>query len=78
MSIAKKAAETYVAQLDEDEMIVRYIEASEGLRRPPGVSAVDALAQLGGSSDELLRIRKGLRAVMAYWREQIASMQRAQ
>lgn len=57
-------------------MLVRYIEASEGLKRPPGVSAVEALKQLTDDHGELLRIRKGLRAVMDYWREQIAEMQR--
>lgn len=75
--LSRKVAAKYVVPLEEDEMLVRYIEASEGLKRPPGVSAVQALSQLGGDPEELVRIRKGLRAIMDYWREQIASMQRS-
>lgn len=75
MSIAKKAVNRFVVPLEEDEMLCRFIEASEGLRRPAGVSAQSAIKQLCGSPEELLRIRKGLRAVMSYWREQIADIQ---
>ena len=76
MSASAKVVDRYVVPLQEDEMLVRFIEASEGLKRPPGVTAVEALRHLDVSAEDLHRMRKGLRAVMAYWREQIGAMQK--
>lgn len=74
-SIAKKAADKYLVGIEEDEMVCRFIEAASGLRRPDGVTAVAALKTC--DHEAVMEARRGVRAIMQYWQERIAGLQRA-
>lgn len=43
---ARRKAASFVAEIDETELTLRLAEIAIGLKRPPGMSAADALRQL--------------------------------
>lgn len=43
---ARRKAASFVAEIDETELALRLAETAIGLKRPSGLSAVDALQQL--------------------------------
>jgi hypothetical protein len=64
---------TFISEIDEAELVARMLEAAAGIERPPGMSAMQALAI---ANDEMVAImRRAAHAAMDYWRECI---QRAQ
>ncbi len=46
MRAAKKAAITFVAEIDEAELTLRFAEIGCGIKRPPGMGAKEALDYL--------------------------------
>ncbi len=63
-----------IAEISEAELAVRMCEANYGIKRPPGLSAEEALAAM----DQECRDgwRRSVTAAMDYWRECIEAAQR--
>jgi len=67
---AKRAAERFVAEIDETELAARVMEAAIGLIRPPGISAAKAMADAARSQPETAAsFRKIARVAIAYFGE---------
>lgn len=71
---AQKVKAKYVAPIEEAELAVRICEAVNGLKRPPGSTAFQALA--GMEPEDRAAYRRGAMAVMEYWRECIEGANR--
>lgn len=64
----------YIAPISEAELAIRMCEASYGLKRPPGLTAAQALDAMEDDSRD--GWRRAAQAAMEYWRECIAGIQR--
>lgn len=72
---AAKVKAKYVAPIEEAELAVRICEALNGMRRPLGSTAVEALN--GMEPEDRAAYRRGAVAAMEYWRECIESASRS-
>jgi hypothetical protein len=63
----EKAKARYIAPIDEAELAVRICEAQNGLKRPPGSTARQALDGMEPKSRNAYR--NAARAAMTYWKE---------
>lgn len=63
----------YIAEIDADELAARMAEAVLRIKRPPGKSAKEALADT--PADWGPAFQRGATAAMEYWRECIQKMQ---
>ena len=69
-------SQKYITAIDADEVACRFLEAFQGVKRPLGASAQQAIDGLFDS--ERIAARKAAAAVMDYWRECIAELQTEQ
>lgn len=65
---------THIAEIDEGEATLRFIEAMLSIKRPAGVPIDVALQDF--DRQFVADTRRGVRSIMDYWRECIAEMQR--
>lgn len=65
--IKRKAGSKFMMEVSEPELACRMLEAAQGIKRPAGSTAVQALAHLDPESREWLQ-RQG-EAAMAYFNE---------
>ncbi|BBZ94289.1 hypothetical protein BRDID11004_48080 [Bradyrhizobium diazoefficiens] len=72
---AKTKVSKTIAAVSEAELTLRLVEAIHGIKRPPGLSAEQALATM--PEETQARWQKGARAAMTYWFECIQQMQQA-
>lgn len=76
LSALAKAKAKYIAPIEEAELAVRICEAMNGMRRPPGSTAAQALDGMEPESRNVYR--NAARAAMAYWKECIDAANRSQ
>lgn len=76
MSVNPKAATKLLAEVDPCELAIRIIEASSQLRRPPGKTPRELLAQL--SADDRETTMRGAEAALIYMSECFANAKAAQ
>jgi len=72
--IGRNKPSKYVAEIDEAELAVRMVEAAIGLKRPPGATARETLAD----ADWGPAFERAARAAMEYWQECLVQMNEAQ
>lgn len=70
----KKANVKYIAPIEESELAVRICEARNGLKRPLGATATQALDGMDPEARDAWR--RAAKAAMEYWRECIAAANR--
>ena len=67
---AKRAAERFVAEIDEIELAARVMETAIGLSRPPGASAAKVMADAEKAHPETAAsFRRIARVAIAYFGE---------
>lgn len=74
--IKRKATAKMYGQVDEAELCCRMLEAAQGMRRPEGATAIEAIAQL--DPDSRVWIRKQATAAMIYFMECLNASERPQ
>jgi hypothetical protein len=72
---AKAKVSATVAAVSEAELALRLVEAVHGLKRPPGLTAEQAMATMPDETQA--RWQKAARAAMKYWFECIQAMQQS-
>jgi hypothetical protein len=63
----------YLVGIEEDEMVCRLLEGFLGLKRPEGMTAIEALKTI--DHETLMNARRAVRKIMGYWRERIQDLQ---
>lgn len=74
--IKRKATQKMYGKVDEAELMCRMLEAAQGMRRPAGKSAKEALASLDQDSREWLR--RQAQAALFYMVECLNASERPQ
>ncbi len=76
MSVLAKTRAKYIAPIDPVELAMVMLEAASNMRRPQGLNAREAIAQL--ETEDRERWMRAANAAMRYWQECIANANRTQ